>query len=45
MLNQILLSIWTVEDCAAMQIVKQQEHRKASTTKEEKCSSFQSNYD
>ena len=32
MLNQILLSIRTVEDCAAMQIVKQQEHRKALTT-------------
>ena len=36
MLNQIALSISTVEKCAPMQVVKQPEHRKASTTKEQK---------
>ena len=45
MLNQIVLSISTVEKCAPMQVVKQPEQWKASTTKEQKCSSFQTNYD
>ena len=35
-LNQIALSISTVEKCAPMQVVKQPENRKASTTKEQK---------
>ena len=36
MLNPIALSISTVETCAPMQIVKQPEHVKASTIKEQK---------
>ena len=45
MLNQIELSISTAEKCAPMQVVKQPEHGKASTREEQKCSSFQTNYD
>ena len=45
MLNRIALLISTVEKCAPMQIVKQPKQWKASTTKEPKCSSFQTNYD
>ena len=40
-LNQIALSISTVEKCAPMQVVKQPEQWTASTTEEQKCSSFQ----
>ena len=43
-LNRIALSISTVEKCAPLQVVKQPEQGKASTTKEQKCSSFQTNY-
>ena len=45
MLNLIVLSISTVEKCAPMQVVKQPEHGRASAIKEQKCSSFQTNYD
>ena len=45
MLNRIALSILTVEKCTPMQLVKQPEQWKASTTEEQKCSSFQTNYD
>ena len=45
MLNRIVLSISTVETYAPMQVVKQPEHEKGSTTEEQKCSSFQKNYD
>ena len=45
MLNRILLSISVVEKCAPMQVVKQPEQWKASTTEKQKCSSFQTNYD
>ena len=45
MLKRIALSISTAEKCAPMQVVKQLENGKASTTKEQKCSSFQTNYD
>ena len=44
-LNRVALSISTVEKCAPMQVVKQPEEWKASTTEEQKCSSFQTNYD
>ena len=36
MLNRIVLPISTVEKCAPMQVVKQPEHRRASTTEEQK---------
>ena len=45
MLNQIYISISTVEKWATMQVVKKTEHGKASTTKEQKCSSLQTNFD
>ena len=45
MLNWIPLSISTVGKCAHMQVKKQPEHGEASTTKEQKCFSFQTNYD
>ena len=45
MLNQITLSNSTAGKCAPMQVVKQPEQGKASTNEEQKCSSFQTNYD
>ena len=45
MLNWIALSISTAGKCAPMQFVKQPEHGTASATEEQKCSSFQMNYD
>ena len=36
MLNRIALSISTAEKCSPMQVVKQPEHGKASTTEEQK---------
>ena len=36
MLNEIALSISPVEKCTPMQVVKQPEHKKASTTEEQK---------
>ena len=45
MLYRILLSISIVEKYASMQVVKQPEQWKASTTEKQKCSSFQTNYD
>ena len=45
MLNPISISISTVAKCATMQVIKQPEHRKPSTTKEQKCTSLQMNYD
>ena len=45
MLNRMELSISTAEKCAPMQVVNQPEHGKASTREEQKCSSFQTNYD
>ena len=44
-LNRIALSISTTGKSAPMQVVKQPEHGRASTTEEQKCSSFQMNYD
>ena len=43
-LHRIALSISAVGKCASMQVVKP-EQWKASTTEEQKCSSFQTNYD
>ena len=40
MLNRIALSISIAEKFAPIQVVKQPEHGKASTTKEQKCSFF-----
>ena len=45
MLNQNVFSISTAGKCAPMQVVKQTEIGRASTAKEQKCSSFQTNYD
>ena len=45
MLNQITLSNLTTGKGAPMQVVKQPEHERASTNQEQKCSSFQENYD
>ena len=45
MLNWIALSNSTAGKCAPMQVVKQPEHRRASATEEQKCFSFQTNYD
>ena len=42
---QTALSSSTTEKCPPMQIVKQPEYGRASTTKEHKCPSFQTNYD
>ena len=44
MLNWIMLFNSTVGKCTTMQVVKQPEHGRASTTKEQKCPSFQANY-
>ena len=35
----------TTVECAAMQVIKQPEHGRTSTTEEQKWSSFQTNYD
>ena len=35
----------TVEKCTSLQVVKQPEQWNASNTEEQKCSSFQTNYD
>ena len=43
--NQVALSIATVEKRVPMQVVKQPENGKDSATREQKCSSFQMNYD
>ena len=45
MLDQIALSISTVEKCALMQVIKQPQHGKALTIEEQKCFLFQVNYD
>ena len=45
MLNRIALSNSTAGKCAPMQVIKQPEHGRTSTTKEQKCSSFQTKYD
>ena len=44
-LNRIALSNSTVEKCAPMQVVKKTEQGRASGIKEQKCPSFQTNYD
>ena len=44
-LNQIALSNSTVGKCVPMQVTKQTEHGRTSTTKKQKWSSFQMNYD
>ena len=44
MQNRIALSISTAGKGAPMQVVKQPEHGRASTTEEQKCSFFQTNY-
>ena len=44
-LNQITLSTSTVEMYLPMQVIKQPENGRTSTTKEQKWSSFQTNYD
>ena len=45
MQNQVALTISTVEKRVPMQVVKQLENGKDSATGEQKCSSFQTNYD
>ena len=45
MLNWIALSKSTAGKCVPMQVVKQPEHGRVSATEEQKCSSFQMNYD
>ena len=45
MLNRIALSNSTGGKYAPMQVVKQPQQGRASTTEEQKCSSFQINYD
>ena len=45
MLNRIALSNSAVGKCASMQVTKQPEHGRTSTTKEQKWSSFQGSYD
>ena len=42
---QIALSNSTAGKCVPMQVIKQPEHGRTSTTKEQKGSSFQINYD
>ena len=44
-LNRIALSNSTAGKCAPMQVIKQPEHGRTSTTMEQKWSSFQTNYD
>ena len=44
-LNQIALSNSTTGKCAPMQVIKPPEHGRTSTTKEQKCYSFQMNFD
>ena len=44
-LNRIGLSSSTVGKCAPMQVIKQPEHERTSTTEEQKWSSFQTNCD
>ena len=43
-LNRITLSNSTMGKCAPMQVIKQPEHRRTSTTEEQNWSSFQTNY-
>ena len=43
--NRITLSNSTAGKCAPMQVIKQPEHGRTSTTEEQKWSSFQTNYD
>ena len=44
-LNRITLCNSTAGKCTHMQVIKQSEHGRISTTKEQKRSSFQTNYD
>ena len=44
-LNWMALSNSTAERGAPMQVIKQSEHGRTLTTEEQKCSSFQTNYD
>ena len=44
-LNWITLSNSTAGKCTPMQVIKQAEHGRTSTTEEQKLSSFQANYD
>ena len=44
-LNRIVLSNSTAGKCTPMQVIKQPEHGRTSTTEEKKCSSVQTNYD
>ena len=45
MLKRIALSSSTAGKCTPIQVMKQPEHEKTSTTEEQKRSSFQTNYD
>ena len=44
-LTRITLSNSTAGKCAPMQVIKQPEHGRTSTTEGQKWSSFQTNYD
>ena len=44
-LNRTALSISTAGKCAPIQVVKQPEKGRVSTTEKQICSSFQTNYD
>ena len=44
-LKQIALTNSTMETCALMQVIKQPEHGRTSTTAEQKLSSFQTKYE
>ena len=44
-LNRIALSNSTAGKCVPMEVIKQPEHGRTSTTEEQKWSSFKTNYD